>query len=269
MNTIEEQIREFARALDRTPARPVSNHSATGWLWRPGPRLVGTLAAATLAVGGVVAVGVAMTSTGGSPTAANDAAPTETSAITTPSPVVPVAPVASVAGTDCPARVVPSVVGMSESSAVQALYGAGLVPAVVRDVVPDGDNAVASQSLAPQTSAAAGTIVEIHVAVGPEPGSATTTTVVPFVPEVASTDPCPPLGQVAVPPMIGLSEGQALLLLGEHGLTAAVISVVVADGSPDIGNVIEQTPVAGATTPVGASVRLVVAIPAQDDGGLG
>jgi beta-lactam-binding protein with PASTA domain len=256
MNTIEEQIREFARALDRTPARPTSNHSAPNRLWRPGPRLVGTLAAGTLAVGGLVAVGVAMTSTGGSPAPANYAAPIATASITTAS---------------CPRAVmtVPPLVGLTEADAVSILVRAGLVPTVVHDQSVAGDGRVTSQVPASLVVVGRATAVEIHVAVAAEPLDATTTTLLTGGPTTtAGTCPAGAVlapGDVVVPALYGLSRVDAEAALGRLGLVAGVSFVDVSQDATTAGVVAEQGTPYNDIVRTGSTVSIVIGRPVEGE----
>ena len=128
---------------------------------------------------------------------------------------------------------VPNVVGMTQAAAETALTGAGLAVGAVTEAysatVPAGE--VMSQTPAADTSVAPGTAVDLEVSKGPAP--------------------------VTVPNVVGLQQAAAETALTGAGLAVGTVTESFSDTVP-VGEVMSQTPAAGAEVAAGTAVNLEV-----------
>ncbi|MFH1149071.1 MAG: PBP1A family penicillin-binding protein [Actinomycetota bacterium] len=126
-------------------------------------------------------------------------------------------------------RTVPSVVGMSSSSALSALSSAGYSGTVVNQTSGEEAGTVISQTPAAGTTLAAGGSVTIYVSTGVPEGT--------------------------VPGVVGMAEAAAKTRIAAAGFAA---SASYAPGG-SAGTVIGQSPGAGAKMPLGSTVSITVA----------
>src|SRR5438309_7387793 len=131
---------------------------------------------------------------------------------------------------------VPNVVGQMQAAAASAITGAGLTRGAVAQQSSStvASGSVISQSPAAGTSVAKGSAVDLVVSTGPNP-----------------------VGQVAVPNVVGQTQATATSAITGAGLTRGAVahqsSSRVASGS-----VISESPAAGADVVRGSAVNLVV-----------
>ena len=128
---------------------------------------------------------------------------------------------------------VPNVAGLSQAAATTSITSVGLVVGTVSTAasgtVPSGD--VISES------PVAGTVVNLATAVN----------------LVISTGP----GQVLVPNVVGLTQAAATTAITSAGLVVGTITIMSSSTVPS-GDVISESPVAGASVSTGSAVNLVV-----------
>lgn len=143
--------------------------------------------------------------------------------------------------------VVPSVVGQTQGSAVDALTAAGLKPVLnnVGSTRPAGT--VVAQKPPAGKEVAKGSQVTLNVSTGD--GQATTSTGATTTTGTASS------ANVSVPRVTDLAEAPALRRLNAEGLLA---TVVFQNSSQPLGRVLSQSPASGATAQRNAHVRIVV-----------
>ena len=140
--------------------------------------------------------------------------------------------------------VVPSVVGQTQGSAVNALTAAGLKPVLnnVGSTRPAGT--VVAQKPPAGKEVDKGSEVTLNVSTGG--GQATTST---------GTTTTTSSANVSVPRVTDLAEAPALRRLNAEGLLA---TVVFQNSSEPLGRVLSQSPASGATAPRNSHVRIVV-----------
>jgi len=134
----------------------------------------------------------------------------------------------------CPVTV-PNVVGMAQSSAENAIVGAGLTVGLITqecsDTVPSGgvisQDPLSGQQVVPSTA----------------------------VNLVVSTGPCPSL--ITVPDVVGMAQSSAENEIIGAGLTVGLIAQECSDTVPS-GDVISQDPLSGIQVVLGTTVELVV-----------
>jgi len=139
-------------------------------------------------------------------------------------------------GTPPPTVPVPNVVGQTQAAATSALTSAGLTAGTVtmQSSTTVASGSVISESPAAGTSVAKGSAVNLVVSTGPNP-----------------------VGQVAVPNVVGQTQAAAASAITSAGLTRGAVaqqsSTTVASGS-----VISESPAAGTSVAKGSAVNLVV-----------
>jgi hypothetical protein len=130
---------------------------------------------------------------------------------------------------------VPNVVGLTQAAAQSAITAAGLSVGAITTAnsasVPAG--LVISESPAASTSVAPNSAVAIVVSLGPAPAT------------------------VAVPNVVGLTQAAAQNAIAAAGLSLGAVTTA-ASASVPAGQVISQTPGAGANVVIGSAVALVV-----------
>ena len=138
--------------------------------------------------------------------------------------------------------VVPSVVGQTQGSAVNALTAAGLKPVLnnVASARPAGT--VVAQNPPAGKEVDKGSKVTLNVSTGTGPATTTTS---------ATTTSA----NVSVPRVTDLAEAPALRRLNDEGLLATVI---FQNSSEPLGRVLSQSPAPGASAQRNAHVRIVV-----------
>lgn len=128
---------------------------------------------------------------------------------------------------------VPSLAGLTQAAAAAALSMAGLVPGTISQQssasVPSGE--VISQSPPAASQVADGSAVNFVVSSGPPP--------------------------VAVPNVVGQSQSAATSALSSSGLTLGSVTQQASSAVP-VGEVISQSPAAGASASEGSAVALVI-----------
>lgn len=142
---------------------------------------------------------------------------------------------------------VPDVVGQPQSSATSTIRGAGLVPVVAQVSSTQPKGTVTAQAPVAGTSVAKGSSVRLNVSRGPP-----TTTPTPTTSTTTTTTPKPP-AKVTVPNVVGQDQTTAQRRLERAGLRPSLTYVT---SSQPAGQVVSQSPTAGATVQRGARVSL-------------
>jgi beta-lactam-binding protein with PASTA domain len=142
----------------------------------------------------------------------------------------------NVSVTNAPATVlVPDVVGFTQVNATSALAAAGLdvgsTSAVASDSVPAGN--VVSQMPSAGTSVVVGSAVALTISSGP--------------------------ATVVVPDVSGLTQSAATTVITAASLAVGSVTTITSTSVP-AGNVVSQSPAAGATVPHGSPISLVVSV---------
>src|SRR5204862_6895406 len=150
--------------------------------------------------------------------------------------VAPVHPVVLCGAPPPPPAAVPNVVGETQAASTSAITGAGLTAGTVTQqsstTVASGN--VITESPAAGTSVASGAAVSLVVSSG-----------------------APPPTQVAVPNVVGQTQAAATSAITSAGLTAGTVTMQ-SSSTVASGNVISESPAAGASVAKGSAVNLVV-----------